>query len=90
MKRISVAALLLAVILPVASNAQESQLLLRSGDYAVPDVSVKEWNSNEVIDNQYLRIIVFDEIPTNAIDKVKSAVIYCKPFRVIFGLASLS
>lgn len=66
MKRISVAALLLAVILPVTSNAQESQLLLRSGDYVVPDVSVKVWNTNEVIDNQYLRIISFDEIPTNA------------------------
>lgn len=66
MKRISVAALLLAVILPVTSNAQESQLLLRSGDYVVPDVSVKVWNSNEIIDNQYLRIIVFDEIPTSA------------------------
>ena len=66
MKRISVAALLLAVILPVTSNAQESQLLLRSGDYVVPDVSVKDWNTSEVIDNQYLRIIVFDEIPTNA------------------------
>lgn len=66
MKRISVAAMLLAVILPVTSNAQESQLLLRSGDYVVPDVSVEAWKTTEVIDNQYLRIIVFDEIPTNA------------------------
>jgi len=67
MKRISVAALLLSVILPITSNAQESQLLLLSGDYVVPNVSVKDWNTNEVYDNQYLRIVVFDEIPTNAI-----------------------
>ena len=52
MKRISVAALLLSAILPITSNAQESQLLLRSGDYAVPDVSVEAWNTNEVIDDQ--------------------------------------
>lgn len=67
MKRISVAAMLLSVVLPITSNAQESQLLLRSGDYVVPNVSVKDWNTNEVFDDQYLRIIVFDEIPTNAI-----------------------
>ncbi len=69
MKRISVAALLLSAILPITSNAQESQLLLRSGDYVVPDVSVEAWNTNEVFDDQYLRIIVFDEIPTNEVKK---------------------
>lgn len=67
MKRISIAALLLSVILPITSNAQESQLLLRSGDYVVPDVSVKNWKTNEVFEDQYLRIVVFNEIPTNAV-----------------------
>lgn len=67
MKRISLAAILFAVVLPITSNAQESQLLLRSGDYVVPNVSVKDWNTQEVFDNQYLRIVVFNEIPTTAV-----------------------
>lgn len=64
MNRISIAALLLSAILPITSNAQESQLFLRSGDYTIPEASVNTWNSMEVYNNQFLRIIVFDEIPT--------------------------
>jgi PKD repeat protein len=67
MKRISFAALLLSLILPLASTAQESHLLLRSGNYDVPNVSVKNWSTNEVFENQYFRIVVFNEIPTNAV-----------------------
>lgn len=64
MKLFKVAALLLAITLPIVSNAQEAVLKLRSGDYYLTNINDKDWSPNEVFDGHYFRIISFDEIPT--------------------------
>jgi PKD repeat protein len=64
MKLVSLSVLLIAVIISFNSTSQEQQLLLRSGKYIV-NHSETDWETSEVFDGKYHRILVFDAIPTS-------------------------
>lgn len=61
----TIAALLLVTAVCFTSNAQNSELKLRSGDYKIDQASEESWSNAEVFDAHFFRIIVFQTIPTN-------------------------
>ena len=47
-----------------SSFSQDHTLLLKSGTYSIESESNLDWTSDELIDNHFYRIIVFDKIPS--------------------------
>ena len=45
------------------AHAQENTLLLKSGNFRVAEASNLEWTSGELVNNEFYRIISFDNIP---------------------------
>lgn len=60
----SIAALLLVTAVCFNSNAQNSELKLRSGNYTIEHASQLSWSNSEVFDAHFFRIVVFQTIPT--------------------------
>jgi len=66
MKCLNVAAFLLSLTISLTSNSQDFELKLRSGDYKITEASFETWSNEEVFNDHFLRIVVFQNIPTEA------------------------